>query len=387
MMDTGNMIYLDNAATSFPKPRSVTEEVRRALIRYGGNPGRGAHRLSLEAAEKIFECRTLAAKLFGIDDPARICFSMNTTQALNTVIKGTLREGDHVLISDMEHNAVYRPIWKLSREGKISYDIFPSMTLDRGRNAARICGAIAKRCRPNTRMVICTCASNLCSVTMPIREIGAFCHRHGILFVADGAQAAGHMPILVDEMALDALCVPGHKGLLGPQGVGMTVLGKDFLPDSLYEGGNGVDSLEGSMPPYSPEHLEAGTLPTPAIAGLTEGLKWLLAVGVEAVEEYEKTLYRKARELLGNMDGVELYAPEYEGATLLFNVKGLSSELTAARLDEMGICTRAGYHCSALGHKTLGTPEGGAVRVGIGPFNTENQILHLAEALCRIATE
>lgn len=378
------MIYLDHAATSFPKPYAVTNEILRCITQYGGNPGRGGHALSLAAAKKVFECRNLAADFFGVDDPARIFFCMNTTQGLNTVIKGALREGDHVLISDLEHNAVYRPIAKLAEEGKITYDIFPTMVEAVHRSASAICLEIARLCRPETRMVIATGASNICSATLPIAEIGAFCHQRGILFVVDGAQAAGHLPLSVDLLPLDALCVPGHKGLYGPQGCGMVILGKDFLPDTLCEGGNGVDSLSGLMPHESPERFEAGTLPTPAIAGLCEGLKWVMGRGVDHIHAQETVLYHRAREGLGNMPRLRLYAAMYAGAVLSFNVDGVPSERMATLLNERGICVRSGYHCSALGHKTLGTPDGGAVRISFGVMNTRHDVDALVDAVSKI---
>ncbi len=381
------MIYFDNAATSFPKPRAVTDEVRRCLVQYGGNPGRSGHRLSIAAAEKIFECRMRAAELLGVDDPARIFFAMNTTQALNTVIKGLLRQGDHVLISDLEHNAVYRPIVKLAEEGKITYDVFSTMVGDVHRSPYAICGNLARLCRLDTRMVIATCASNICSATLPIAEMASFCHARGILLVADGAQAAGHMPLSADGWGVDALCLPGHKGLLGPQGCGLCVLGKEILPDTLFEGGNGVDSLSGLMPTDTPERFEAGTLPTPAIAGLCEGIRFVAERGVGSIEAHERALYRRLREKLGNMQGVTMYAPMYEGATLLFCVRDLPSERVASMLNTRGICTRGGYHCTALGHETLGTPEGGAVRVSFGVHNTMYEVDALTDAIREITHE
>ena len=381
------MIYLDHAATSFPKPYAVTREILTCMTQYGGNPGRSGHALSLAASKKIFECRMLAADCFGVDDPARVFFTMNTTQGLNTVIKGTLRQGDHVLISDLEHNAVYRPIVKLAEEGRITYDIFSTMIGNVHRSASDICAGIARLCRPETRMVIATCASNICSATLPIAEIGSFCHGRGILFVADGAQAAGHIPLAVDSLALDALCLPGHKGLYGPQGSGLVILGKDFLPEPLCEGGNGVDSLSGFMPLESPECYEAGTMPTPAIAGLGEGLKWVMARGVESIHAHEIALYHRLRESLGNLSGVTMYAPMYEGAVLSFNVEGMPSERVAGMLNERGICVRGGYHCTALGHKTLGTPDGGAVRVSFGANNTPHEVDALVDAVAKITIE
>ena len=378
------MIYLDNAATSFPKPRAVYEEVVRCMMTYGGNPGRGSHALSMLAAEKIYECRALAAEFFGVDEPERVFFTLNTTHALNTVLKGLLRVGDHVLISDIEHNAVYRPIWKLAEEGKITFGTFDSMVKDPERNAAAICADVVRRLHPRTRMIVSTHTSNICSVGMPIRELAALCRKNRIFFVVDGAQSAGHELISVDEMGIDALCVPGHKGLYGPQGCGMVILGKGIQLSTLTEGGNGVLSLEGAMPSFSPERYEAGTLPTPAIAGLYEGLRSVQTLGVAAIGEYERSLFRRSAELLGNTKGIELYAPQYEGGTLLFNCKGIDAENVGRRLNERGICVRSGYHCSALGHKTLQTPTGGAVRVSFGIYNTVSDVERLYEAVREI---
>ncbi len=381
------MIYLDNAATTFPKPRSVLEETLRCMSRYGGNAGRGAHPLAMAAAEKIFECRTLAAELFGADEPEKIFFTLNTTYGINVVLKGLLRSGDHVLISDMEHNAVWRPLCKMAEERGITFDVFPSMVGLEHASPIRICAGIAKRLRPETKMVICTHSSNICSLTLPIREIGAFCHRHGLLFVVDAAQSAGHREIHLADMNIDALCVPGHKGLYGPQGCGMVLLGGDCVPETLLEGGSGVHSLLSSMPEEGPERFEAGTLPTPAIAGLTEGIREVMRMGVEELCAHEIDLYRRLREMLQNMKGVTLYAPEYEGNTLLFNLDGIPSETVGRRLAELGICVRSGYHCAKLGHETLGTPEGGAVRISFGRYNHLREIEKVARALSMIQKE
>ncbi|MBQ7335146.1 MAG: aminotransferase class V-fold PLP-dependent enzyme, partial [Clostridia bacterium] len=246
------MIYLDNAATSFPKPWRVTEEQARCMKFYCGNPGRGSHTLAMRAAEKIYECREEAATLFGSPHPENLIFTMNTTLALNTAIKGLLHDGDHVLISDMEHNAVFRPIYKLARERRITYDIFPTYPTAPTRSATQICEGISKRIRPNTRMLICAHASNICSAVLPLEEIGALCRRKKILFVVDAAQSAGHLSIDMERMQIDALCVPGHKGLLGPQGTGILLLGNGIVADTLAEGGSGFNSLDGNMPEEAP---------------------------------------------------------------------------------------------------------------------------------------
>lgn len=373
------MIYLDNAATSFPKPPSVANEVFRCITEYSGNAGRGAHSLSLAAANKVFECRSELAELFGAADTDRVFFVQNTTQGINTVIKGLVREGDHVIISDMEHNAVYRPIFKLAAEGKITYDVFKTFTADPRRSYARICASIESLIRPNTRMVFCVHSSNICSVTLPIAEISKVCRRHGVLLCVDGAQSAGHIDINVSKLGIDALCIPGHKGLYGPQGSGAVILGKDITLDTLIEGGNGVDSLDGKMTLASPERYEAGTLSLPAIAGLCESVRELKRRGITESAENGAELCRMLCERLACMRDVELYVPQYRGCVALFNLRGIPCEAVAAALDERGLCVRAGLHCAPLAHKTLGTDKTGAVRVSFGIYNTFADI----DALCR----
>ena len=375
------MIYLDNAATSFPKPPAVASEVFKCLTDYSGNAGRGAHSLSLAAANKVFECRTELAEFFGATDADRVFFVQNTTQGINTVIKGILKNGDHVIISDMEHNAVYRPIFKLAAEGKITYDVFKTFTADPRHSYARICASLESLIRPNTRMVFCIHSSNICSAALPIAEISKVCHRHGVLLCVDGAQSAGHIPIDIGRLGIDALCVPGHKGLYGPQGSGAVILGKDIMLDTLVEGGNGVDSLEPQMTLSSPERYEAGTLPLTAIAGLCEGVKELKKRGIVECAEREAELCRTLCDRLAIMDGIELYAPQYRGCVALFNVRGAPCEAVAAALDERGICVRAGLHCAPLAHKTLGTDKIGAVRVSFGIYNTISDVNEFCRAL------
>ena len=379
------LTYLDNAATTYPKPTSVYNEVYRCMSRYCGNPGRGSHRLSLEASKKIFECRGLISDLVGVSDIERIIFTYNTTYALNTVIKGVLKPGDHVIISDMEHNAVLRPIWKLARDGVISYDVFSTMVADPiKRSPGLICAKIASLIKPNTKMVICSHASNICSVTSPIKEIGEFCKRHALFFLVDGAQSVGIYDVDVDEMNIDALCFPSHKALYGPQGAGVIALGKNVSMETLIEGGNGVNSLEGEMPFYAPERYEAGTLATPVIAGLCEGVKKLLSLPKGEILEHERHLCSLATSALSDISDVTVYTPEYEGSVLLFNIGDKKSEAVAQSLDTFGICSRGGFHCSALGHKTLGTLSGGAVRVSFGMFNKKRDVDALASAVSQI---
>ncbi len=380
-MELAELIYLDNAATSFPKPQSVIDKVSLFMSSEAGNAGRGTHMLAMRAAERAFECRSRISELFDAEGADRVCFTLNTTHGLNMCIKGLLNKGDHVLISDIEHNAVYRPIYKLHSSGIIDYDVFPSLLNDENRSPRSICEGIEARVKRNTKMIVCSGASNISSLTMPLVEIGKLCRRLGLFFVVDGAQCAGHFPISVRKMNISALCVPSHKGLLGPQGCGAVILGSDIRMSTLIEGGNGVDSLMGMMSEGVPERYEAGTLPLPSIVGLAAGIDTLNSIGIERIAEHEKKLFCKARDGLSGIDGVKIYTPSHEGSVMLFNIEGKSAEKTAAALSERGICVRGGYHCAALAHKTLGTEKCGGVRISFGPFNCSDDIGALCKAL------
>ena len=375
------MIYFDNAATSFPKPRRVSEEQLRCMQIYGGNPGRGSHALALAAAEKIYECREELASFFGSSNPENVIFTMNTTMALNIAIKGLLQKGDHVLISDMEHNAVFRPIYKLAREGVITYDVFETFPSLPSRTPEMICASILEKIRPNTRMLVCAHASNICSATLPLAQIGALCRQKDILFVVDAAQSAGHLPIDMKAMQIDALCVPGHKGLWGPQGCGVLVFGEGVVADTLLEGGSGYNSLEGGMPEDAPERYEAGTLPTPAIAGLLEGVREVKRLGLSFIHSHECSLVARLCDRLSDIPKVTLYAAHHRGTVLLFSIKDISADRVGSFLNERGFCVRTGFHCAALAHATLGTPPSGAVRVSPSLFNTTAQIDALADTI------
>lgn len=381
------MIYLDNAATTFPKPPAVRREVERCLREYCGNPGRSAHKLSLAAAEAIYDCRLAAAELFGVRSPERIIFTYNTTYALNMAIKGLLHRGDHVLISDMEHNAVFRPVHRLAELGEISYDIFPTGCANPVRSTEDILLALRRLLRPNTRMLITAHIPNLCSAVMPLEALGHFCRENKLLFVVDAAQSAGIEYIDCEKMQIDALCVPGHKGLYGPQGSGILALRDELTMATLIEGGSGVHSKDPAMPEFAPERYEAGTLATPALAGLCAGIRFVLERGVDRIKRREELLYLRLREQLLNTDGITVYVPHHAGSTLLFNVDGIPSPDAAALLDRHNICLRAGFHCAPLGHQTLGTGENGALRVGFSAFNQPSDVDALVATVRQIRQE
>ena len=380
-MSNAKTVYLDAAATSFPKPPAVLSAMMDCMKHSGGNPGRGSHRLALSAAKEIYACRELAADIFGAE-PERVIFTLNTTHALNLAIKGTLgREGGaHAICSDMEHNSVYRPLYRLAKDGVITFDTFDTFPAAPVRTEDMILSSLISKVRPETKVVICAHASNICSSTLPVRRIGALCRRMGLLFVVDGAQSAGAVDIDVERDYIDVLCLPGHKGLMGPQGTGMLILGKGVTLDTLMEGGNGMDSLRGEMSEDTPERYEPGTLQTPAIAGLRAGMDFVKSVGIEVIGERERKLCARVRDALMEMPKVTVYAPRHEGSVVLFSVEGYTSEEVGQILDSEGICVRPGFHCSALGHRTLRTPAGGAVRASFGWFSRERD----GEALLKV---
>ena len=370
-----NMIYLDNAATTFPKPEGVSREVKRCLDEYCGNPGRSSHAMSVKSAEKIYDCRVMTAEMFGAPELENVVFTLNTTYAINFAVRAFIRDGDHVLIGDIEHNSVYRPVAELARNGRITFDIFESG------DTKRTVRDIISKIRPETKAVICAHQSNICGITEPIREIGSLCRQRGIKFVVDAAQSAGLTDIDVIRDNITALCIPGHKSLYGVQGSGAIIFGDTSDAGLVFEGGNGVNSLESFMPDFLPERYEVGTLPTPAIAGLCEGIKFVMRETPRAIAEREARLGDLLLERLLNDKNIKVYAPRYRSGTVLFNVVGVPSSETGQLLNDSGICVRSGFHCSPLAHKKLGTGDAGAVRVSIGAFNTPNDILALSDAL------
>lgn len=376
------MIYLDNAATTFPKPESVYREAQRVMQECGGNPGRGGHSLALAAAEEVYRCREAVAELL-CGDPERVVLTSNTTLALNLALKGILRKGDHVLTSALAHNSVRRPLADLAQMG-VNVEYYP--VFPHGESVAM---AIGRMIRPNTRVVEVTLRSNICSIELPIREIAAVCRGKGapdgIILVVDAAQAAGTVPISMKELGKAVICAPGHKGLYGLPGSGFALFSREIQPGEvtpLLSGGSGLHSKEAGMPDLFPERLEAGTLNTPAAASLRAGIQAVQEIGVEEIDDRERRLRRRLTAMLMGMGNAQVYLPRGDrGSIVLFNLRGHSAAEVSAHLDRRGICTRAGLHCAPLAHGLLGTPEDGAVRVSMGMFNTETEIVELWKAL------
>ncbi len=366
------LIYLDNAATTFPKPAEVISEVSSILRYRCGNPGRSGHKIAVSATQTVYDCREKLASMFGCEAD-NVIFTSNATHAINLALKTTLHRGDHVLISDIEHNSVLRPISALAKRGLICYDIYES-----SEDPETLLHNISRLVRPNTAVVCANHHSNICNFVIPIRQIGEFCRRKGIIFLVDASQSAGILPINMKTDCIDLLCAPGHKALYGPPGIGFALFGERFsrpecLPDTFTEGGNGINSADRLMPDFLPERLEAGTLALPAIAGLSKGIDFVRSFPQKRIHSYESKLCSYLRRRLSELDGVRFYH-EKNGSVLLFSVLGCDSETFASCLDGYGICVRAGLHCAPLAHKKLGTPPDGAVRVSFGAFNTERDV-------------
>lgn len=370
-------IYLDNAATTYPKPEPVIRAVADAMRKAGGNPGRGSHKLSTAAAELVFDCRAAAAGMFGAD-PERVVFTVNATHALNYAIKGLAESGCHILIDNYAHNAAYRPVAALTNAGFAEHDIY-----DAAGEGEDILENIRKKLRPDTRLVIATHQSNICSHVLPIEKIGRLCAEYGIRFIVDASQSAGHLPIDLQRMNITALCLPGHKGLLGPMGVGMLISAPDVRYNTILEGGAGIHSLDAAMPEELPERLEAGTIPFPAIAGLLAGIRYVSRVGLEEIHLHECTLTSELAGRLSDLPGVTLYG-ETTGSVVGFNVDGYSPAEVGAHLAARGICVRTGYHCAPLAHRTVGSFENGSVRAGVSYFNKMSDIGALTRAILDI---
>ena len=379
-------IYLDNAATSFPKPARVIKAVETTLRLNAANPGRGGHHLSLQAGRMVMECRETVARFFGIDDASRIAFTANATEAINLGLFGALCPGDRVVTTSMEHNAVVRPLQALSNQG---VKIVRVMADADGRVDP---AAIRQACLPDTRMLVMNHCSNVTGTLQPIEDIGPWCRQRGILFMVDAAQSAGVFDIDVEKMAIDLLAVPGHKSLLGPTGTGFLYVHPELALRPLLYGGTGNFSQSTTQPEEMPERLESGTLNTVGLAGLKAGIEFIESAGLEKVRAHEQQLLGTLIEGLQEIDAVTLYGPlgsARHGGALSLTIKNFDPSLLGFRLDrEYGICCRTGLHCAPEAHGSIGTLPEGTVRLSPGFFNTGADIEKTLAAIGEIiATE
>lgn len=375
------MIYLDNGATSFPKPLSVRQNVDISLKNFSANPGRSGHSLSLRAAKEIFECRKRLKELFNVNSEEEIIFTENCTMALNTVIFGLLSEGDHVLISSMEHNSVTRPLESLKDKG-VTYSTF-----DYSYDDNETVDNVRKLIKPETKLVICTHASNVFGFRFPIERICALCHAYGILFCVDSAQSAGVFDIDVGTNLYDFVCMSGHKSLYGPMGTGVLILNNRNLKPLLY-GGTGTESVKKSQPEGLPEKFESGTQNMNGISGLKAGVDFVKNRGIKNIYNHEYKLAKRLFNGLANNRKVITYNKSFDygkvAPVVSFNIDGVYSEDLVAKLNKYGIMTRGGLHCSPLAHTTMNTIENGTVRVVPGAFNTINDINYLLNVIRKL---
>lgn len=375
------MIYLDNAATSFPKPPEVIEAVRDAMENIGGNPGRGGHDGALAGAKLMEECREEAADLLGAEKPEQVIFCLNCTDALNTAIRGTLHEGDEVLVSHGEHNAVMRPLMGYHDAGKITVRILPPD--ERGLLQP---DTVRRAISGKTALCILCHASNVTGVIQPAPGIAAACHSLGVPLLLDAAQTAGTEDVAA--VGADMIALPGHKGLMGPMGTGLLCLNHGMLPRPLREGGTGSMSESLRQPAILPDRLESGTVNLPGIAGLKAGIAFVRRHR-EAIREYEQALTNRLRAGLKSIPGVTVYGAEDapRASAVSFNVGEKESGETADALNRLGFALRGGLHCAPSIHAWLGTTQIGAVRASAGPFSTDQEIDRLLEAVEKIAKE
>ncbi len=378
-------VYLDNAATSYPKPEEVYEAVDRFMREIGVSSGRGAYRKALRADRIIYEARKSLAELFNIKDAKQIVFASNATEALNLAIKGILSQGDHVITSQMEHNAVWRPLKRLERERGIEITRTPCLPDGSLKDPDLVKAAI----RSNTSLAVFTHASNVSGTIMPIAEIGEICSEGGVPLLVDSAQTAGAFPVDVEAMNIDLLAFTGHKGLLGPQGTGGLYIREGLQLEPLKEGGTGGDSILETQPDILPDSYEAGTLNAPGLAGLRAGLQFILSQGIQNIRKRELELTAYLLDRLGELDAIQIYGPrasEKQVGVVSRNIAHRQPEDVGYVLDEVyGIMVRTGLHCAPCAHRTIGTIDRGTLRISLGYFNTEDEIDHTVQALKQVA--
>ncbi len=370
------MIYLDNAATTGRKPPSVIRAVESGLRYYSANPGRGGHAPAMAASVKLYAAREKAAAFFGASGAENVVFTLNCTHSINCVIKGVTKPGDRVVTSTLEHNAVMRPLIKSG----VTVDAAPVSLTDDEQTLREF----ETRITDDTKLVICTAASNVFGKILPLTEIGRLCRNRGVRFAVDAAQLAGVMPINMQTMGIDYLCVAPHKGLYAPMGIGMLICEKP-IENTLLEGGTGVNSLELTQPDSMPERLESGTVGLPLAMGTAAGIDYVNHIGIHKLYEHEMHLCRFLYHELKKLPFVRLYAPAPASGqfapVVSFNIKDQKSEAVARFLGEKGIAVRGGFHCAPAAHRAVGTLADGTVRVSVAAFNTTDDIKALVMAV------
>ena len=364
------MIYFDNSATSFPKPRCVIRAAKKYATHNGGNAGRSGHRLSTKSAEMLYKAREAVAQHIAFENPERVVFTQNATYALNLAIKGLITNPCHVITSDMEHNSVLRPLNALKESG-VSYSTFD----------AKISPdiAIPPLLRSDTKFIVCTAVSNVSGMEIDIYALSNIAKKYGLGLILDLSQLLGHREIDTRRLHFSALCAPGHKGLMGLMGSGFAVFSADSTPKPLIDGGSGYDSLNEGMPSQLPERLEAGTLAAPAIISMARGIEYIESYGTECVGRHLSMLCSYTEALLSSIPRIKVIGGG--NGIVAFNVVDTPSTVVADMLDEHGICVRGGMHCAPMAHRSLGTLESGVVRISYSLFNTYDEVDRLYRLL------
>ena len=379
-----NLIYLDNGATSYPKPDEVYSFMDSFYRNFGVNPGRSGYDLCMETGALVDTTRKMLADFFNGNDPNRLCFSYNSTDALNLIIFGMLKKGDHAITTTLEHNSVLRPLYHLNKFNDVAVDYIPFDAkgfIDPDE--------IKKRIKANTRLVIINHASNVIGTVQPVEAVGRICREHGVPFAVDASQSAGKIPIDIEQLNIDVVAFTGHKSLLGPTGIGGLYVRPGVDIRHTRAGGTGVRSAERMHLEEYPYRLEYGTGNVMGIAGLHAGLNWIEKKGVDQIHDHEMRLARMLIDGLGKLDGVSLHCQDDLAdhiSVISFNIDGLEALDTGTLLDgDYNIACRTGLHCAPLVHEQLGTAKtGGSVRIGIGPFNTEDHIKTTIKAVGEI---
>lgn len=379
------MIYLDNSATSYPKPKSVIQSVFEAYNKFGGNSGRGAYDMALETTEQIYLCRKKLAEMFGAPSVENVIITYNCTTALNMAIKGLTKSGSHFVISDLEHNAVLRPLAKLKKEGIADFSI-ARVEFDSYKTVQNFKNCINE----NTVAIICTGASNVFGIIPPYRLLARLAHRNNLIFVMDCAQIAGSLPVNMMRDEIDIICCAGHKGLMGPAGTGVLMLKDEILLDTIIEGGTGSNSADRNQPENLPDRFESGTPNVQGIIGLSKALDYVKNVGIENIYHHEISLMRYLQSRLQQNKNIILYTDFFDRRQSLmpivsFNVKNKHSEEVAALLSEDGIAVRAGLHCAPLAHQKFKTEDTGTVRISPSVFTKKSDIDFLINSVRKIA--
>lgn len=354
------MLYLDNAATTVRKPWRVYASMAYNTLFYSANAGRGGHRLSLRNMEKVIETQELIAQLFNISEPQNIAFTPNATYALNMAMLGT---GGHVVVTQMDHNSVLRPVHRLGNYSVAKADMTGFVSAE----------SVEREIREDTRLVVCTHASNVCGTIQPVEEIGKIAKKHGALFMIDAAQSAGCLDIDVQKLGADFIAFSGHKGLMGPLGTGGLYVKNPEALETVITGGTGSDSESLIQPHIMPDMLHSGTINAAAIAALGEGVRYILKEGAWAIGEHERYLAHRLDDMLRNTRGITIYGRREKTGLCAFNIRGMSSGEAETRIGKE-IALRSGYHCAPLAHKALGTEETGAVRISFGAFDNMGSV-------------